>query len=207
MNDGRRRTDSTAVARRVRPRVRTQWVALGAALVVLAGVLVAWALSNAADRVDVVRVASPVAAGEVISASDLTVAGVAADGAVRGLVPAASLDSLVGRVAAVDLQPGVLLVAGMWADAPDVLPGERTVGAVLRQGRYPAGLARADVAVAIPLEGEGVAVTVRVVDAARTERDELSVTLAVPADAAAVVAQLAARDQLVLVGESPEALP
>lgn len=187
--------------------MRTQWLALGAALIVLAGVLVAWALSNAADRVDVVRVASPVAAGDVIRASDLTIAGVAADGAVRGLVPAASLESLAGRVAAVDLEPGVLLVVGMWTDAPDVLPGERTVGAVLRQGRYPTGLSRAHVAVAIPLEGEAVAVTVRVVDAVRTERDELSVTLAVPSDAAALVAQLAARDQLVLVGEAHERAP
>ena len=75
---------------RVRSRVRAQWLALAAALVVLAGVLVAWALTDAADRVSVVQVARAVRAGEVIQEDDLTIAGVAFDHGVQGLVPAAA---------------------------------------------------------------------------------------------------------------------
>lgn len=196
---------------RVRSRVRTQWLALAAALVVLAGVLVAWALSNAADRVQVVRVTQAVSAGEVISAADLTVVGVAFDAEVQGLVPAASLDALVGRVAAVDLEPGVLLVAGMWRDAPETLVGEEAVGAVLRAGRFPLGLARGDVALAAPVDAAAAAVaepvSVRVIDVEVGVDGELSVTLAVAADSAVAVAQLAATDQLLLVGQPATAQP
>ena len=196
---------------RVRSRVRTQWLALAAALVVLAGVLVAWALSNAADRVQVVRVTQAVSAGEVISAADLTVVGVAFDAEVQGLVPAASLDALVGRVAAVDLEPGVLLVAGMWRDAPETLVGEEAVGAVLRAGRFPLGLARGDVALAAPVDAAAAAVaepvSVRVIDVQVGVDGELSVTLAVAADSAVAVAQLAATDQLLLVGQPATAQP
>ena len=71
---------------RVRSSVRTQWMALGGALVVLAGVLVAWALSRAADRVQVVQVAQQVQAGQVITADDLTVTGIAYDTQLQGLV-------------------------------------------------------------------------------------------------------------------------
>jgi len=196
---------------RVRSRVRTQWLALAAALVVLAGVLVAWALSNAADRVQVVRVTQAVSAGEVISAADLTVVGVAFDAEVQGLVPAASLDALVGRVAAVDLEPGVLLVAGMWRDAPETLVGEEAVGAVLRAGRFPLGLARGDVSLAAPVDAAAAAaaepVSVRVIDVQVGVDGELSVTLAVAADSAVAVAQLAATDQLLLVGQPATAQP
>lgn len=196
---------------RVRSRVRTQWLALAAALVVLAGVLVAWALSNAANRVQVVRVTQAVSAGEVISAADLTVVNVAFDAEVQGLVPAASLDALVGRVAAVDLEPGVLLVAGMWRDAPETLVGEEAVGAVLRAGRFPLGLARGDVALAAPVDAAAAAVaepvSVRVIDVEVGVDGELSVTLAVAADSAVAVAQLAATDQLLLVGQPATVAP
>lgn len=189
---------------KVRSRVRTQWLALGAALVVLAGVLVAWALSNAADRVQVVQVAQTVQAGDVIDAADLTVAGVAYDAEVKGLVPADSLAALVGRVASIDLQPGALLQVGMWRDAPQIAAGEEAVGALLKVGRFPAGLARGDIAIAAPLDAAtaGITVAVRVIDVQLGADGELSVTLAVPADQSIAVAQLAATDQLLLVGQS-----
>ena len=107
---------------RVRSRVRTQWLALGAALVVLSGVLVAWALTKAADRVQVVQVAQSVSAGDVLEAADLSVTGIAFDDEVQGLVPAASLQALVGRVAAIDLAPGALLSVGMWRDRTTIDP-------------------------------------------------------------------------------------
>jgi len=143
---------SGSIVARVRGRVQTQWLALAAALVVLAGVLVAWGLSKAAGRVEVVQVARPVQAGNELALDDLQITGVAYDGQVTGLVPATSLERLVGRVAAVDLEAGALMQVGMWADAPAVAEGEDRVGAVLKAGSYPADLARGDVALAAALD-------------------------------------------------------
>ncbi len=124
---------------------------LAAAFTVLAGLLVAWALDRAADRVQVVGVARAVPAGTVITADDLTVTAIAFDTAVTGLVPARSLDALVGRVATIDLAPGALLTVGMWADGSELAADERTVGAVLEPGTHPAGLAAGSAALAVPL--------------------------------------------------------
>lgn len=190
---------------KARSRVRTQWLALGAALVVLAGVLVAWALSNAADRVEVVQVASGVSAGDIIEANDLALASVAYDDAVVGLVPGDSVDSLVGRVAAIDLQSGVLLQTGMWRDATYLAAGEESVGALLAPGHFPGGLARADVVLAAPVDAATgtVAIAVRVLEADVVASGELAVTLAVPAAQSVAVAQLAATNQLLLIGQPP----
>jgi flagella basal body P-ring formation protein FlgA len=185
---------------RVKSRVRAQWLVLAAALTVLAGLLVAWALAGAADRVDVVSMARPVAAGTVIQLDDLTVAHVAFDGEVQGLVPATSMDALVGRMATVDLPAGSLLTAGMWADATGLTAGERTVGAVLDAGRFPIGLAQGSAALAVAIDGEPAGVAVRVVDATTTEAGELRITLAVPDADASRIAQLAATDRLVVIG-------
>lgn len=202
---------------RVRSRVRTQWLALAAALVVLTGVLVAWALSNAADRVQVVRVAQAVQAGEVIDAADLTVVGVAFDAEVQGMVPAESLDALVGRVAAIDFEPGVLVMTGMWIDTPVTGPGEVAVGAVLRVGRYPLELSRGSFALAAPVEAadEGspesaaanAPVTVRVLDIQASPDGGILVSLAVAEQHAVAVAQLAATEQLLLVGQPTTVSP
>lgn len=192
----------SARAGKVRSRVHTQWLALAGALVVLAGALVAWALSDAADRVQVVQMAQAVRAGDVIEASDLSLTGVAYDTAVQGLVPAGSLDALVGRVAAIDVPAGALLQVGMWRDAPQLAAGEESVGALLPAGRFPAGMAGGDIAVAAPVDAAGdvVAVAVRIIDVEAGDSGELSVTLAVPADRSISIAQLAATDQLLLVG-------
>ena len=189
---------------RVRTQVRAQWLVFAAALTVLAGVLVAWAIDRAAERVDVVSIARPVAAGTVIQADDLTVTAIAFDSPVAGLAPESSLAALVGRVATVDLQPGMLLSTGMWADGTELSAGERTVGALLDAGRYPSGLAQGSAALAVPTSGSDVEgagdVEVRVLDVMADERGALRVTLAVPEAQAARVATLAAADSLVLIG-------
>lgn len=194
---------------RARRRVRTQWLALGAALVVLAGVMVAWALSNAADRVQVVQIAHLVEAGDLIGADDLTVAAVAFDDVVTGLMPISSSAALVGRVAAIDLQAGVLLQSGMWHAATQIAPGEQSVGALLQPGHFPDGLARGDVALAAPVDAgtATVPISVRVLEVQPGPNGELSVTLAVPAAQSIAVAQLAAHDGLLLVGQPPSDAP
>ncbi len=191
---------------KVRSRVRTQWLALGAALVVLASVLVGWALTQAADRVQVVQIAQSVQAGDVIAAADLTVADVAFDGQVQGLVPVASLDALVGRVATIDLLPGTLMQVGMWSDAPQLASGEEAVGALLAPGRYPVGLARGDLAIAAPIDPTIATdpTIVRVIAVQTESNGDLLVTLAVAHADSVGVAQLAATDQLLLVGQSAD---
>lgn len=213
----------------LRSRVRTQWFALGAALVVLAGVVVAWGLAQASDRVGVVRIAQSVRAGDELRLDDLTIAEVAVDGGVEGLVPSQSIDALVGRTAAIDLSPGQLVQVGMWRDAPALADGEDIVGALLDVGRFPAGLAIGDSAVAAPLGGsaeviaggvvgdpvdgvtvdgaQAATVVVRVIDVERVDDGRLSVTLAVDALRSVSVAQLAATDRLVLVGRPAVATP
>jgi hypothetical protein len=190
---------------RLRSSVQTQWMALGGALVVLAGVLVAWALSQAADRVQVVQVAQEVQAGQVITADDLTVTGIAFDSQLQGLVPAGSLAELDGRVAAIDLQPGALVQVGMWRATPVLAPGEQRVGVVLKPGRFPDGIAQGDTGWAASMDPADPAapVAVRVLDASVTADGATSLTLAVDADAAVTVARLAAAEQLVVVGEPP----
>jgi hypothetical protein len=185
---------------KVRSRVRAQWLVLAAALTILAGIVVAWALTRAADRVSVVSVGRPVAAGTVIQIDDLTVTQIAFDGDVQGLVPAASADELAGRVATVDLRPGTLLTVGMWADATGLGAGERTVGAVLDAGRFPLGLAQGSSAIALAIDDDTTGVAVRVIDADNTDSGELRITLAVPQADASRIAQLAATNQLVIIG-------
>lgn len=191
--------------RRVRSQVRTQWMALGGALVVLAGVLVAWALSSAADRVQVVRVVQEVPAGQPIPVEALAVTGVAYDAGVDGLVPSASLADLAGRIAAIDLAPGVLVQTGMWRDAPGLLDGEQRVGVVLRAGRLPAGLGQGDLAVAAAVDAADpfAPAAVRVLDAVPGADGTTSLTLAVGSGDAVGVARLAANELLVLVGDPP----
>ncbi len=190
--------------RRIQSKIRTQWLVLGAALVVLAGVVVSWALSQAAERVQVVQVAREVPSGQAFTTDDLTVTGIASDTQVPGLVPAQSLDALVGRIAAVDLAAGALMQQGMWRDEPLLAVGEQSVGVVLAAGRYPTGLAEGDLALAAPLApgGATVPIAVRVIDSSVTSEGDASFTLAVAEAGAVAVAQLAATDQLVLVGQS-----
>lgn len=213
---------------KVRSRVRPQWLVFAAALVVLAGVLVAWGMQQATARVQVVQLVRAVASGQPFQADDLGTVGVAYDARVEGLVPAESLDKLVGRVAAADLQPGQLVQAGMWRDQAALRVGERSVGAVLRAGRMPAGLVAGDVAVAAQMldsaaiaaataasstaasstaDGAEPAITstplpvvVRLIDVQTTAEGNQLVTLAVPEASAVSVAQWAATEQLVLVG-------
>lgn len=198
-----RRSPVSAARSRWVPRARTQWLALAAALVVLAGVVVAWGLGEAADRVPVVQVARPVRAGDVLSVDDLAVVGVAHDAGVTGLVPAASLEQLAGRVAAIDLTVGVLVQHGMWREAPALLEGEQSVGAVLAIGRFPDGLAAGDFAEVVDLDGAAASprVTVRVVQVDLDEEGRLVLTLAALRADAPVVARLAASERMALLGQ------
>ena len=182
-------------------RVRGQWMVLAMALVVLAGALVAWSLSSASDRVGVVRIARDVRSGQVLSDADFAVAQVAIDGSVTGLVPEASMQRLVGRVAAVDLSAGALVQRGVWRDAPSLLADERAVGVVLKPGRAPSTLGRGSVVQVASFDPASTTspVQARVLDVSLKDDGSNAIELAVPASAAVQVAQWSANDALVLV--------
>lgn len=201
---GMRRPLASGALRRGMPALqlggRSVWLVLTAALVVLAATVVAWALSRAADRVAVVGVGRPISVGEVFAADDLEIRQVAVDGGAVGLVPAASMGSLVGRRAALDLEAGMLVSAGMWADEGGLGAQERSVGVVVRAGRFPGGLAPQHDALVIDLATDGAPIPVRVLDIETSMQRDIAVTLAVPAEMAAVIARSAAADAIAVIG-------
>jgi hypothetical protein len=139
----------------------------------------------------------------VLAADDLALTDVAFDAPVAGLVPGSSLHELVGRVVAIDLPGGALVQKGVWRETPILASGERAVGAIVKVGRLPIGLALGDAALAAPMQpGDATPpVSVRVLALDHLKDGAVSVSLAVPAESAVVIAQLAATDQLVLVGQ------
>jgi hypothetical protein len=182
-------------------RVRGQWMVLAMALVVLAGALVAWSLSNASDRIGVVRVVRDVRSGQVFTDADFAVAHVAIDASVTGLVPESSMHRLVGRVAAVDLASGVLVQRGVWRDAPALFADERAVGVVLKPGRAPGNVGRGAMVQVASFDAASTnsPVAARVLDSSQKDDGTSAVELAVPAADAVQVAQWSANDALVLV--------
>jgi hypothetical protein len=181
-------------------RVRVPLLMGALAAMLLATVLVLYGLSSAAHRTQVLRVIRDVAPGETITADALAPVGVAVDGA-HSLVPAAASGDVVGKVAAKALVPGDLLSRSDAVDAPLPVEGERRVGAVLAPGRYPLDLRRGDLALATASDGEATSTAVRVLDL-RAIEEGIELVLAVPADAAANIAQLSAQGRLAIVGES-----
>ena len=96
------------------------------------------ARGRAGSREPVLALARPVAAGQVITASDLRVIDVSAAGPVS-LVPAWRRAQVAGRTAAAGLPAGSLLAAGD-VGAPSPGRGQAWLGVALMPGRYPPGL-------------------------------------------------------------------
>jgi hypothetical protein len=114
---------------------------LGAVLVVAAALGVSLVVSGLDTRSEVVAVARPVAAGQVLAVADLATARVAVDASVA-TVPAARRGELVGRVARVPLAQGALLSPRqVGSGAVDWPPAGQAVAAVpVAADRAPDGL-------------------------------------------------------------------
>ncbi len=110
--------------------------ALLAALLIVGGGLGGLILfSRYNQRVPAVVMAAPVAHGQPIDRGDLAVAEVALDGRVATL---GSIDQVVGRLAAHDLQPGELVTAAdLTTDERLVAGDESVIGLLLEPGQYP----------------------------------------------------------------------
>ena len=117
---------------RVRPVAGVLLLAVVCALVLAEGRV------RAGGREPVLALARPVAAGQVITASDLRVVDVSAAGPVS-VVPAWQQDQVAGRTAAASLPAGSLLAAGD-VGGPSPARGRAWLGVALKPGRYPPGL-------------------------------------------------------------------
>ncbi|MBS2545377.1 SAF domain-containing protein [Catenulispora sp. NL8] len=87
-------------------------------------------------RVAVLAVAKPVAAGQVITTDDLAVADISTDPMLTP-ISSGSRQNVVGRRAAVALEPGTLLVTADLNDTPLVAADAQTVGLDLKPGQMP----------------------------------------------------------------------
>ena len=182
------------------------------ATIVLGSVLGLWLWSTAGSTTEVLAVRTLVHRGEVIDRDDLMVVRVGVDPAVK-TVPAAALDTVAGRRAALDLAAGGLL--GPDDVAAMVLPGRGTsvVGIGLASGMLPAEpLAPGDAVRIVQTPGQqgevaGTPVTIpaQVVGVhADQAGDQTIVDVLVPADAAADLAARAATGKVALVLDSRE---
>ncbi len=182
-----------------------------AVFLVAVGALVAVVLfSQAAARQPVLALANPVERGEVIGAEDLMVVYVATDDPISSL-PAEAASGLVGLTAVTDLEAGTILTPAHFVSRSALDPGEGVVGLALAPGEYPTlRLAPGDVVdVVLTARGSsqpggtpevvGSAVVFDVADLG--SGGDRFVSLRMPAEAAAEIADAAAagRVRLVLV--------
>ena len=117
-----------------------QWSpkALAAAvlLVLLGGLVVMVALPRYAERRDVLVMARPVKAGQVLVAQDLTTAKVAA-GPDVSTIAADQASTAVGKITRADLAAGVALAPSLVAEDTGFDAGQALVGLALKTGQVP----------------------------------------------------------------------
>jgi hypothetical protein len=112
-------------------------VVVAVALVCAGAVLGLWLWMSASTVTEVVAVRTSVQRGHLVALEDLTTVRVTLDPQLR-TVPAAELESLVGKRAATDLAPGTLVTPDQVSDA--VVPGlgQSVVGIPVAPGLMPA---------------------------------------------------------------------
>jgi len=190
------------------PRRYGQWA--GAVLFVVVSVLIAgWLWQQKSDRVEVLSIAKPVPAGEVITERDLAIVELAG---LKGGIPASDADRIVGRSALVGLVEGQILTPGMLTTTPVPAAGERVIGVQLDATRAPGRLMSGDkvVVVAVPPSGdpstpdeldepEVLAAEAAVASAVPVEGAGTRLTLVVPQEVADRVAAYAAAGRVALV--------
>ncbi|MET7875734.1 SAF domain-containing protein [Micromonospora profundi] len=118
-------------------RVRPGLLGLAVLLIALGGLGAAFAVTSVRATGSYLAVARPVEVGREISAADLITVQVAGG---QGLdpVPAARLNEVVGKRAAVALLPGTLLTLGQVTDAPLLGPGQQQIALGLKPAQVPA---------------------------------------------------------------------
>lgn len=196
---------------RLPARRNPKWIALGVIAICLGALLSYVIYDRVAAESAVLIMTKTVYRGTVITAGDLAPATVS--GAVASdPIPADQVDELIGQTAIYDLIAGSVVPSGAIGELVVPPEGRAVVGIRLVEGRSPIGLLHPGSAIrliAIPPEGAepdftdqytGSAYPAKVVDASEgVDGMSVLVNVDVPADQAATVALLAARDRLAAV--------
>ena len=187
-------------------------VVVGVLLVIGFALAFADASLHLGSREQVLVVAQPLAAGQVLTSGDLRAVRVSTGSGLQ-VVPAAEESSVVGRRVAVALVAGAVLTGSEVGSAPAVGSGSDVVAVGLKAGGYPPDLAPGDRVQVVPVtsassgsgagsvtSGSPVAATVLAVDAAPAGSGSPTVfSLQVASTDADEVAALAAAGQASLV--------
>lgn len=143
--------------RAARRRRRLPFITVGGLLVIVCVLAYAFGAVRLGDRVQVLEVAKPVAAGQPLTAADLAQVSAARDSAVQ-LIQASQAQQVIGRTAVVPLLPGTLLNPALLGDAAFPPAGKVTASVAVKPGQYPQGLtsgARVQVYVSATQDGAG----------------------------------------------------
>lgn len=191
-----------------------KWIALGVIAICLGALLSYLIYAKVAAESSVLIMTRTVYRGSVIAAADLATVTVSGSG-VGSAIPAGRAGELVGQTAVYDLVAGSIVPAGAIGEVIVPAEGRTIVGIRLVEGRAPTGLLHPGAPIrliAIPPEGAepdftdqhtGSAYPALVVDAAAgADGMSVLVNVDVPADQAAAIALLAARDRLAAVRDS-----
>lgn len=152
------KADNEATLAQVKPRRRPWLWALAVLLVALGALLAAQVVAMLRDTVPVVVAAQDIDRGAVITAEALTTVEVHPDPVLR-TIPAAELDSMIGKVALVDIPMGGLLVPDTAGGEIVPVEGEALVGIALTPPQLPSGelhQGQAVQLVSVPRQGDDV---------------------------------------------------
>ena len=199
-------------AARARPAARRRQlplVVVGVLLVIGGALAFANASLHLGSREEVLVVSEPLAAGQVITSSDLETVHVSTGTGLQ-VVPAVEEASVVGAPVAVPLVAGALLTRAEVGSAAPVASGSDVVAVGLKAGQYPPDLAPGDRVRVVPVTspssssltvtGSPVSATVLAVDVASVESDSPTVfSLQVSTNDADEVAALAAANEASLI--------
>lgn len=213
--DGRQASNgarpATARGRPAGRRRQVPLVVVGVLLVIGCALAFTDASLHLGSREEVLVVAQPLAAGQVLTPGDLRAAKVST-GSGLAAIPATEESSVVGRSVAVPLVAGALLTSGEVGAASPVGSGSDVVALALKAGSFPPDLAAGDRVQVVPVSspsnsasaggtaGSPVAATVLAVQAAPADSSSGTVfSLQVAKSDADEVASLAAANEASLV--------
>jgi hypothetical protein len=184
-------------------------VVVGVLLVIGGALAFADASLHLGSREEVLVVSAPLAAGQVITSSDLETVRVSTGTGLQ-VVPVGDEASVVGSPVVVPLVAGSLLTRAELGSTAPVASGSDVVAVGLKAGQYPPDLAPGDRVQVVPVTspssssltptGSPVSATVLAVDVASVESDSPTVfSLQVSTNNADEVAALAAANEASLI--------